>query len=471
MTTRFVDRVRELQSLERAWSSARAELVLVSGRRRVGKSELLARFSQGKRVAYVAAAQRLRTDQLKDAERDIAAFANGFRVGRPPQVRLNDWDDFLNLLSDRAAKRRMGVIIDEFPYLVEQTPELPSLIQRWWDRAGSHSRIMLVLAGSHQTQMEQLVNPRAPLYGRATLRPHIAPLDYYQAARFVPGWSPADRIRAYAIAGGIPAYLRLLDDSHTLRENLTQLAFAPDGELFREAEYLLESEFREVSRRGSIFRAIAEGAVRPSEIASRIGLGSAADVQVNLRDLVQLGLLQRVVPVTQRQQLRQRQVIYRIADPYLRFYFTLLERRRAQITVGPAARVTDELTDDELDLYVSRVFEEVARQYAWRAAASGTLPLPDEVGEWWDAGEEVDLVGVSGRNVLFAGEVKWTRGTAGLGEVATLRRRIQLIEPGASPRLIIISRGGFTPAVRRGGGAELVALKDLFAPGLEHERR
>lgn len=469
-TARFIDRLRELAALETAWKSGRAELVLVAGRRRVGKSELLTRFGQGKRIAYVAAAQRLRADQLRDAERDIAAFANRFRVGRPPQIRLSRWEELLALMAQGAKERRVGVIIDEFSYLVEQAPELPSLIQRWWDREGSRTKLMLVLAGSDQSMMEELVSARAPLFGRATLRPRIEPLDYYQSARFVPRWSATDRVRAYAIAGGIPAYLRLFDDRTPLRANLVRLAFAPEGELFREAEYLLESEFREVSRRGSIFRAIAEGAVRPSEIATRIGLGSAADVQVNLRDLVRLGLLERVVPITQRDQLRPRQVIYRIADPYLRFFFTVLERRRAQIAIGPAARVSEELSVEELDLYVSRVFEQVARQYAWRAAAARRLPLPEDVGEWWDGTEEVDLVGVRGRSVLFAGEAKWTRGAVGLGELDTLRRRAAVLST-EQPRLLLISRSGFSPALQHAGGAELIGINDLFAPDLEYERR
>lgn len=469
-TSRFIDRRRELDALETAWSSGRAELVLVAGRRRVGKSELLTQFGRGKRIAYLAAAQRLRADQLRDAERDIAAYANAFRVGRPPQVRVGDWDAFLTLLTDGARSRRVGVIIDEFPYLVEQAPELPSLIQRWWDRTGSRTNLMLVLAGSDQSLMEQLVSVRAPLFGRATLRPRVEPLDYYQSARFVPRWSPTDRIRAYAIAGGIPAYLRLLDDHLPLRSNLERLAFAPDGELFREAEYLLESEFREVSRRGSIFRAIAEGAVRPSEIATRIGLGSAADVQVNLRNLVELGLLERVVPITQRDQLRHRQVIYRIADPYLRFSFTVLERRRAQIAIGPAARVSEGLNDEELDRYVSRIFEHVARQFAWRAAAVGRLPLPEGVGEWWDSTDELDLVGVRGRAVLFAGEAKWTRAAVGLGELDTLKRRVARLSAD-QPHLLLLSRSGFSPALQRAGGADLIGLRDLFSPDLEHERR
>lgn len=469
VTASFIDRQLDLAALERAWRARGPQLVILSGRRRVGKSALLNRFAKGKRVAYVPAALRLRADQLADAGRDAAVLASDFRRGRPPKLALDDWDDLLALLADRARTSRTGLILDEFPYLVAESPELPSLIQRWWDSSAPATRAFLVLSGSHQATMRALVHSQAPLFGRATSRWELRPLDYYQAARFVPHWSPDDRIRTYAVAGGIPAYLRLFDDSVPLRQNLRTLAFAEDGELFREADYLLESEFREVSRRGSIFRAIAGGATRPNEIAQRIGLGSAADVQPHLRELVDLGLLARVVPVTEQDQLRPRRVSYRIAEPYLRFYFTLVEPRRAQILIGPPERVEAGLSEEELDDYVSRLFEDVAQQYVWRAAAAGKLPLIQELGPWWTGSEEIDLVGISKSKVSLAGEVKWSRAPIGDPETKLLRRRARMLAPDADPMLMLfarVRRTGWRPAA----DVTVVTPRDLFAVDLEFER-
>lgn len=205
--------------------------------------------------------------------------------------------------------------------------------------------MLLVLSGSHQSVMREIVGAHGPLFGRTTLRFDLQPLDYYEAGKFVPGWSPEDRIRAYAVVGGIPEYLRHLDDDRTLRWNIERLAFEPEGPFLREVDCLFESEFREVSRRGSIFRAIARGSVRPNDIAHAVGLGGAADVIPSLRDLVELGLLERVVPITDRDVMRARHVTYRIADPYLRFYFSIVEPRRAEITVSRPAQVSEGLTE------------------------------------------------------------------------------------------------------------------------------
>ena len=469
--TAFIDRRAELASLERAWRSGRPQLVLITGRRRVGKSALLVRFARGKRISFIAAAQRLRKDQLADAAQDIAALANGFRVGRPPTIRLDDWDALLDLVAEQAADRRCGIIIDEFPYLVAESPDLPSLVQRWWDRTGSRSHAFVVLAGSHQAVMRDVAASNGPLYGRATVRRDLAPLDYYQAARFVPAWSPDDRVRAYAVAGGMPEYLRLLDDRRTLRQNLEELAFVPDGPLFREAEYLFESEFREVSRRGSIFRAIARGATTPNGIAQSIGLGSAADVAPNLRDLVVLGLIERVVPVTEEQALRQRRVLYRIGDPYLRFYFALLDPRRGQIALGPASHVSAGLTDEELDVFVSRTFESVARSYVSRLAAVGDLPILQRVGTWWRDAEEIDVVGIgASAKIEVVGGAKWQASPMDGRDVDTLERRAALVGAPADVSKILVSRSGFHSSARRRAGVRLVTTKDLFAARLDVER-
>lgn len=458
-----------MASLNEAWDSGAPHLVIVTGRRRVGKSQLLVRFARDKPIAFVAASQRLRADQLSDAGRDIGAFASRFMPGRPPALQLDDWDALLDIVAETASNMRVGVVLDEFPYLVAQSPELPSLIQRWWDRRGQNTRVFFVLSGSQQSVMREMLGANGPLFGRATLRFDLQPLDYFQAAKFVPRWTPEDRIRAYSIAGGIPEYLRLLDDSISLRANLQDLAFRPEGPLFREADYLFESEFREVSRRGSIFRAIARGSVRPNEIAQSIGLGSAADVIPNLRDLVDLGLVERVVPITDRHHLRQRHVAYRIADSYLRFYFSIVDPRRAQITIGPPDRVDEGLSDEALDAFVSRAFEVVARQYVWRRMARMPGLLPQEVGTWWSGEDEVDVVAVRESELLAVGEAKWSNAPMDGRDVATLNQRARMIDSEARPIRILFSRSGFHRSVKTEPDVWRVRPADLFARDLDRE--
>lgn len=467
----FLDRHLERASLADAWTSGRPELVVVQGRRRVGKSELLARWATGKPVAYFVAAQQLERDQLADLGRALGPMATGFRRGRPPRLDLRDWEEALGAVAEAGARRRIGLVLDEFPYLVDSNPALPSLVQRWWDRAGSKSNVVLVLAGSQQAMMRRLVSSEGALYGRPTRRLHVRPFDYYHAARFVRGWSPEDRVRLYAVAGGIPDYLEEFNPARPLHDELLRLAFTPDGRLFREAPDLLRSEFTEPRTYETILRALASGATTPGEIASRAGLAGANRVSPYLERLIDLELVERRVPPVEAAEVRPRTSQYVVADPYLRFYFALVDPWRSAIQAGQGARVLDDLWGEPFDHHVSRVFEEVARQHLRRLAGTGAIGSLAQVGFWWFPGGDIDAAGTRGRHLAAAGSAKWTREAMKPADLANLRRDAALVAPGDRPELLLYARSGFDRNLRAEPGVRLVGLRDLFRPQLEFERR
>lgn len=468
---KFIDRHLERAALAEAWTSGRPELVVVHGRRRVGKSELLARWVAAKPVSYFVAAQQLEHDQLTDLGRVLGPMAVGFRRGRPPRLDLRDWDEALEALAAAAAHRRVGLVLDEFPYLVDADPALPSLVQRWWDRTGSRADVVLVLAGSQQSMMRRLVSSEGALYGRPTRRIHLRPFDYFHAARFAPGWPAEDRVRLYAVAGGIPDYIEEFDPSRSLHENVLRLAFSPDGRLFREAPDLLRSEFTEPRTYETILRAMANGATTPGEIASRAGLAGANRVNPYLERLIDLELTERRIPPTDASEARPRTSQYVIADPYLRFYFALVDPWRSAIQAGQGARVLDELWAESFDAYVSRVFEEVARQHLRRMAGTAQLGPLAQVGYWWFPGGDIDVAGTRGRHLVAAGSAKWTRELVKPGDLADLRRDVSQVAPGDRPELLLYSRSGFDRHLSAEPGVRLVGLRDLFRPELEFERR
>ena len=189
MDRELVDRATERGVLEAAWASGRPELVVMHGRRRVGKTELLKRFAADRPVAMFVAAQQHAVTHLAD----LGAILGPLVLGQPPsadgpRLALDGWDAALRAVQEAAGRRRIGLVLDEFPYLCEAEPALPSLIQRWWDAAGSGSDLVVVLAGSEQAMMLQVTSGRGALYGRPTRSMWIRPFDYYMAGRFVPGW-------------------------------------------------------------------------------------------------------------------------------------------------------------------------------------------------------------------------------------------------------------------------------------------
>jgi hypothetical protein len=467
---RFVDRHIERRALEDAWASGRPELVVVHGRRRVGKSELLARFAARKPFAYYVAAQQLERDQLADLGIALGPLSAGFRRGRPPRLALEDWDELLAVVAAAAETRRIGLILDEFPYLMDANPALPSLIQRWWDAVGSRTNVMLVLSGSQQAMMARLVSEEGALYGRPTRRLHLRAFDYFHAAQFARRWAPEDRIRLYAVAGGIPDYLEEFDDGRPFRDELLRLAFSPDGRLFREAPDLLRSEFTEPRTYETIVRSIARGANTPALIAAQSGLPGANRTTPYLERLIELGLVERRVPPNHVADPRPRISQYVLADGYLRFYYALVDPWRSAIQLGQGRHVLDEITDVMLDEFVSRTFEDVAAQYLVRLSGAGRIGALSHAGFWWFNGGDIDAVGMAGDRLVVAASVKWRRTVAKPGDLDDLRRDVAQVAPKATPGLFLFSRSGFDRNLAGQDGVTLVDLRDLFRADLEYER-
>jgi uncharacterized protein len=295
--TPFLDRHDELTRLERYWCSDRAEFVVLTGRRRVGKSRLLEEsFRDKPHLHVVGTAQTLRV-QLIDVSRELARA-----TGEPllATQTLDSWDAVLTYLGQYGRERRFGVIIDEFSYFVDQAPELPSLLQRWWDQTGARGQIKLILASSHVSYMDRLLQGDQPLFGRRTGELRLQRFDYADAGRFFPGYDPVDRLRAYGVFGGMPAYLAACEPDLSLAENIKRRILEPDAYLRSEPLYLLAQE-RTVSQPAaylSILRTIAEGQTQPNLIAQAAGFRSPADIAPHLQRLQEFRLVERLLPVT-----------------------------------------------------------------------------------------------------------------------------------------------------------------------------
>jgi uncharacterized protein len=468
--TDFIDRHQERSDLEDAWASGRPELVVVHGRRRVGKSALLTRFAAGKALAYYVAAEQLERDQLSDIGKVLGPMSAGFRRGRPPRLAVRDWDEALAIVTDAAATRRVGFIIDEFPYLVAANRALPSLIQRWWDTTGSKANVVVILAGSQQSMMRSLVSSEGALYGRPTRAQHLRPFDYYHAGQFAKAWPAEDRVRLYAVAGGLPDYLEEFDTDRTLHDELLRVAYSPTGRLFREAPDLLRAEFSEPRTYETVLRAIANGYLSPGEIATQAGLGAANRVTPYLDRLMELGIVERRVPPPEAGLPRSRNSQYVIADPYLRFYFALVDPWRSAIQAGQGAAVLTQQWGEDFDRFVSRTFEVVARQHLQRLAGTGSVGPFSSVAFWWFTGGDIDAAAMAGSRLAAAGSAKWTRDQVKPGDLADLRRDVAMVAPGDTPRLFLYGRSGFDRNLAGVPDVTLVGLRDLYAADLDYER-
>jgi len=414
----FVDRNEDLEYLEERYAEGGPQLIVVYGRRRVGKTELLLRFARRKRYIYFLAEKtRMEYNVEKMAER-MAEYLGRESFAR---IRFRDWEDLFMEFLEWKGGERLIVIIDEFPYLVELDRGVVSLFQKVWDTLLSkRSDIYLVLCGSSIGVMEtEVLGYRSPLYGRRTGQWRVNPLPPEYVKCFAPSYTLREALMLYGALGGVPAYLRLVDPGLGFYENVGRLMLRRGAVLYEEAENLLRQELREPRNYKLILEALAEGKRRVVEIASATGLDKAA-VSRYLDTLVLLGIVSYETPLLAPPKTKRR--LYRIADNYFRFWFRYVYPNKGLIEEGRGGAVLEEI-EASYDQYMGPVFEDVARRFLVEKAPFTVKRIGRH---WWRTrrGEarELDVL-AQGPGGFLLGEVKWGRLTA--RDVERIRGRLE----------------------------------------------
>ena len=428
--------------LEKHYNSGHAELFILYGRWRAGKTELLSRFCRGKRHIYFVADQlpiQILRAYLSKAVNDVI-----FGVGQVSAV-YNTWDDLLNTLVRQAQSERLVFVLDEFPYMAAADPSVSSILQRIWDHAMKDSQIMLILNGSYIGMMEETVlGYKAPLYGRRTAQYLLEPLEFVDAQQFFTTYSAEDRLRAYAVYGGTPAYLQTIQPDQSLQTNILDGILTRGAALYDEVRFVLQQELREPRNYFAVLQAIASGNTRQNEIKQAAGLENIAQY---LETLQQLRLVERVVPVTESQPHKSRRGIYRLKDNFLRFWFRFVLPNRSQLERGAKEVVFDTAIRPELDAFASTVFEQACRQYFWRNGLIGKLPFqPKQIGGWWQANQEVDIVLLGDSHIMLV-ECKWSQRPVGVDILEQLEGKSKALLKEANGQTVLLgfcSRSGFT---------------------------
>ena len=351
MQSMFLARTRELAFLDELYQSGRPEFFVLHGRRRVGKTELLQQFCQSRRAVYFLAAQVREKDNLR-ALRD--ALAEGLNDPSIASVEFPSWGAALTFAADRAKDKRLVLVLDEFPYLCDATKGLTSIVQRFWDTQGKKSQLMIVLCGSQVSFMEkEVLAERSPLFGRRTAQQRLEPLAPNEAIQFFPSWDLNERVHAYAILGGMPAYLQRFDEGLSLEANVMKECLRPEGYLYDEVNFLLRCELQNPATYASLLAAVARGKEKVGDIALEAGVDTTT-ANKYLTTLREMGLVEREVPVTDTDPLRSRRGVYRVADRFLAFHFRHIQPHAAQLQAGRGAKVWAESVQPDL----SRLFDE-----------------------------------------------------------------------------------------------------------------
>ncbi|HEY8283439.1 MAG TPA: ATP-binding protein [Chloroflexota bacterium] len=467
----FVDRDRELAALEEFWSSGVAQCIPVVGRRRVGKTFLLEHFATGKRVVYYRCGLKATNEQLPLLGAALATLTEDPVVrAQPPST----WPAVFALIEAVTRDGRLLLVLDELPYWVARDESLPAELQNWWDARGRYLDVLLVLCGSAVQMMERILTGDAPLAGCLTGRLGLRPFDF-QAAHMLLGLpDPVAALEAYGILGGVPLYLSFFRADRSIAENVARTIATPTARLYVEpaAVFAASHETFHADQTLTVLRALAWGKHRWSDLGAATGLSAARLGQVINSLIGDLGLVERVLPVTEQRESRTYYTQYHLTDNFFRFWFRFIEPNQGHIEFGDADRVVDAIMA-VLPEYMGEPFEAISRDWVRLASAAGVLPeRVAAVGRWWNPDHELDLVGLDDqRRVVLAGECKWREQGFTWGDLHTYLGHVHAlagVQP-VRPDLFhfLFSKRGFDPRVREWAhatGARLLGPADLLAP-------
>lgn len=404
----FVGRDRELDKLNTLYQSKQFEFAVFYGRRRVGKTTLLQEFMKGKNGIYYMAVEGTKRENLKGLS-DVFLSDNGsmqFHGVFP------DYETLLNHIDSLADKgERMIIAIDEYPYLAASYPAISSMIQKHIDQCWKNSRLFLVLCGSSMSFMEeQVLGYKSPLYGRRTVQFKIRPFTFWESREMLADFSTEEQALLYGVTGGIPEYLSRIDTKVSSDDNIVQLFFEESGRLFEEPVNLMKQELREPMTYHSIIAAIASGASKLNEIATRTGLESGG-CSNQLSSLISLGIVKKEVPITEPE--KSRKTLYRLADSMYLFWYRFVRPNMSGIIRGMGRQIYESMVKPQLSDFMGTVFESICQQYLFLPDIYAELPFTiSEIGRWWGNNpkerrqEEIDIMAVSDNKALF-GECKW----------------------------------------------------------------
>ena len=376
----FIGREQERRKINRSLSRTAQQAILVYGRRRVGKSELikqcLRELDEAGLTLYYECKQTSEADNVESLSTLVSSA-----LGMPP-LAFKSMEHLLTFLFERAKIQVVTLVLDEYPYLRGAVRGLDSILQTLLDQHRDDARMHLVLCGSFVEVMRSLIERANPLYGRIDLTVDLKPMDYFDSAGFYSSFSEEDRVRLFSVFGGIPYYNRLVDSKLSVRENIIELIASPGARLENEVSMYLGSEISKIANANEVFGALSQGYSKYKDILDQSHVSSGPAMVDVLDKLIRMELVQKQAPINDRE--NRRRIAYRIIDGLSLFYYRYIFRYSSQLSVMDSEAFFDRFVADDFERrYVPRAFEEVCRQYLVRQNRAGAIEEPfDLIGRY-----------------------------------------------------------------------------------------
>ena len=456
----FKGRIRELDVLQSKYDKNNFCMSIVYGRRRIGKTTLINEFINRQdciKISFTAVEQNERN--LLSMMKEVVL--NALSPDMLGVIDFNDFDKLFEYIGKFAAKNRLILFIDEYPYLVKQCPYIQSLLQKHIDTSWSKTNMFLVLCGSLVAFMkDEVLAESAPLYGRSDLEMKLRPFNYYETALFVENYSNEEKAIVYGLTGGVAKYIRQFDDRIPLDENIIEQFFSMEGYFTEEqVKTVITGEKQNPVLYNSIISAIADGHTKNNEIAISSGV---REVTYPLKVLVNSEIIEKRM---------SKKPYYIINDSMLSFYFTYVSRAISLINAGNGRIYYETQVKSKLHSFMGKVFEKMAKDYLLKNAGTKNIPLIDSVVDLQksvlDSNNkscqvEIDLCGKMDKKVVLAGECKFTNKKFDNTDLEAFMKKLDLLKMN-NVKVFLFSLSGYTDSVYNNtSNITLITLDDMY---------
>lgn len=450
---KFIDRKKELDFLEKEYKSNKSSLIILYGRRRIGKTSLIKEFGKNKDMIYFLATEESEKQNIEAFQKIIAEKTNNDLLYH---TNIDNWETIFKILVEEKIDNKKILVIDEFQYLGKTNTAFPSIFQKIWDEILKEKNIMVILCGSLINMMEtQTLSYNSPLYGRRTGQIKLKQIPFENYKEFFENkLNERQLIEKYAVTGGVPKYIESFKNNKNIYEEIKENIINRQSYLYEEPIFLLQNEVSEIGSYFSIIKSIAQGNRKLGNIASNLSV-SPTNLSKYLQTLINLDIIEREVPITETNQEKSKKGQYKIKDNFLAFWFQFIYPNKAFIEIGQETAVLNKIKSNFVDNHLAYIYEEICKEKMWKLNIDGKLEMTfDKIGRWWNSQNEIDLVGIdtNGKNIIF-GECKYyTNKLVDVDVYYELKEKAKSVEWKNNERnekYIIFSINGYTNKLKK----------------------
>lgn len=374
----FIGRERELTALKEWYDKDGIGMMVIYGRRRIGKSTLITEFAKGKRTIFYTATKIGKNRNLELFSKQVVDLL----MPGLGEVRFPATEAVFDFIDKNMGSEKIVLVIDELPYWAERDEALLSVLQKYMDTVWNDKNLKIILCGSALSFMEKKVlSEKSPLFGRRDSQMKLDAFDYLDSAKFVPDYSNEDKAICYGITGGIAKYLSMIDPAKSMDENIIRLFFRTDGYLYDETRNLLTQEFSDIAIVNNIVEQIASGENTLNTIAGKIG-EKESTILYSLDKLISVGLVEKKRCITEEKNKKKTQ--YVLKDFMFKFWYEFIPKATSVIEMGQGELYYQKVVKPALHSFMGAVFEEMCRYYTLKQGIMGEYGcFITSVGTWW----------------------------------------------------------------------------------------